>query len=412
MTYRVAYLVSQYPGLSHTFIEREIQGLRSRGIEVSTFTVRACPPDQLLTATMREEASSTRALLGSPVGDWAKAHLSLLTSAPGAYLKAAVRAARSGDATAKARIWQGFYLTEAVLLNQELKRLGIRHLHVHFANVGADVARLVVALGEAEDGPDAGWRWTMTMHGPTEFENVDKLDLAAKVRSADGVACISDFCRSQLMRMVPPEHWPALEVVRMSVDADRFQPPADNRTDHEGPLRVLYVGRLVPEKGAPVLIEAVAELHRRGIPTDVRIIGAGELREGIEAQLRRHGLDETVTLVGPVGQDEIPGWYHWADVFVLPSFQEGLPVVLMEAMATGLPVITTRIAAVEELVEHGHSGWVLPPGRADLLTEAIAEARDRGDRLARGARGREAVLREFTVQDTSQAMTDFLTGHA
>lgn len=409
---RVAYLVSKYPAISHTFIEREVLALRAAGAEVHTFSVRPCPDSELKSEAMRAEAASTTVLIDDVRNAYPRAHAKVLRAAPKAWAATLARAARSGDVTAKARLWQSFYFAEAVVLFEEMRSRGLRHVHVHFPNVSADVARLTVHLGRLVDGPDAGWRWSMSIHGPTEFEAVDRVDLPAKVRSADGIACISDFARSQLMRLVGTADWPKMKLVRMSVDANVYLPPADERAGREGqPLRVLYVGRLVPEKGSPVLLDAVRQLRERGVDVEVRLVGSGELEADLRAEIARHGLDGVVTLAGAIGQDELPQWYHWADVFCLPSFQEGLPVVLMEALATELPVVTTRIAAIEELVVDGEMGHVVAPGRADALADALAhEASDPELRRRQGRAGRQAVLREFTPSSTSTAMLRFLAG--
>ncbi|WP_345710882.1 glycosyltransferase, partial [Kineococcus glutinatus] len=307
-------------------------------------------------------------------------------------------AARSGR-TARSRTWQSFYLAEALVLLEELRRRGIRHLHVHFANGSADVARLVVAMGRALDGPQAGWRWTLSMHGPTEFEAVTAHDLPAKVRSAAAVACISDFCRAQLMRHSEPSSWPKLHLVRMGVDAARFTDASAERAQRPtGPLRVLFVGRLVPEKGPALLLDAVAELRRRrgAAAVELRVVGGGPLEDGLRRQVRAGGLGNAVSLLGPLANEELPPQYRWADVFCLPSFAEGVPVVLMEAMATGLPVVTTAIAGVPELVRDGENGLLVPPGRVDALVDALlALADDPRTRHRLGAAGRGRVVGEF-----------------
>ena len=306
-------------------------------------------------------------------------------------------------------MWQVFYHAQAMRLLEEMNRLGLRHVHAHFANNGADIARAAIAHARAVD-PDGGWRWTFTMHGPTEFEAVDRFDLAAKVASADGVSCISDFTRSQLMRLSSPADWDKLKVVHMSVDTDRFVPPVQPRHS-DGPLRILSVGRLVAEKGAPVLVDAVAKLTRRGVPVEVRIVGGGELEADLGSQIAQAGLQNLVTLVGTVGQDDILDEYHWADVFCLPSFQEGLPVVLMEAMSTQLPVVTTPINGIPELVKDGQNGGLVPPGRADLLAEALAGlAADTAYRRALGEQARKDVLAEFTLTGCAAAQQRFLEG--
>jgi len=401
----VAYLVSQYPALSHAFIEREVHALRERGTRVDTFTLNPCPQQQLASQAMREDARTTYVVKDKRRA--ALANLALLRTQPDAWLRGLSRALRTGELTPRARLWQLFYFAEAVTLHREMRRRGLRHVHVHFANAAADVARLTVALAK-DLGED--WSWSFSMHGPTEFEAVQRFDLPAKVRSAGGVACISDFCRSQLMRMVDPAVWPRLDVVRMTVDPEAYPPPPEGRVRTEGePLRVLYVGRLVPEKGGPVLLDAVTELRDAGVPLRVRMVGAGPLHETLAATIAARALGDVVELVGPLGQDDLPLEYREADVFCLPSFQEGLPVVLMEAMSTELPVVTTRIAGVTELVRDGQTGHVIPAGRADLLAQALREvAADPARRATQGAAGRAAVLQEFTPGTAAPAMQAFL----
>lgn len=406
----VAYLVSQYPAPSHVFIEREIQGLRALGAQVTTFSIRPTPPELLLSAVMQEEAAATTVLLASKK-EILRSAARTLRSRPGAVASVLRRALSTGEPYVRARLRQLFYLGEALRLFDALSRSGVRHLHVHFSNNGADVARLVVALGRAADGQDAGWRWSMTVHGPTEFEAVDRWDLAAKVRDADGVACISDFTRSQLMRLVPTTVWPHLDVVRMGVDVEAYQP--EDRSDRTGPLRVLYVGRLVAEKGAPVLLKALADLSSRGIAFEARLVGSGPLEVDLRARVSELGLIDRVELCGSVGQDSLPSHYRWADAFCLPSFQEGLPVVLMEAQASGLPVVTTAIAGIPELVRDGRNGVVVPAGRADRIADALfGLAVDPDLRHRYGVRARQDVVAVHSIERVSQAQFDFLSGAA
>ena len=400
----VAYLVSQYPLISHTFIEREIEGLRRLGTPVHSFTVRR--PGALLSETMRAEAERT-VVLQEPVSALAGAGLRQTLGHPAAVLGALGRAVRTGEARAKSRLRQLFYAAEAMRLLEEMRRLGVRHIHVHFANNGADIARAAVAYARRVD-PDGDWKWSFSMHGPTEFEAVDRFDLAGKVADADGVACISDFTRSQLMRLSDPSDWDKLQIVHMSVDTERFAPPAEPRPT-DGPLRILDVGRLVPEKGAPVLLDAATRLAERGVGFELRFVGGGDLDEQLRRDIAARGLADLVTLVGPVGQDDILAHYHWADVFCLPSFQEGLPVVLMEAMATGIPVVTTPINGIPELVKDGRNGYLVPPGRADLLADTLADlAAGPGLRDRLGVVAREDVVAGFALDVCAEAQQRFL----
>ncbi len=410
----VAYLASHYPALSHTFIEREVLALRERGVRVETFTVHAAPADAPFPAVTRAEAQRTTALLGRRPAAYLRAFAHLLRTAPLAYVAGIRAALASGPWRPRAKVWQLFYLAEAVVLVTELERRGIHHIHVHHANNAADVARLAVVVGRAAHGPAAGWRWTLSMHGPTEFADVVGHDLAAKVRSADAVACISDFCRAELTRLVEPAHVAKMQIVRMSVSTDAYPAMGQERAARDaGPVRVLFVGRLVPEKGPDLLVEAVHRLRQEGTGVEAAIIGQGPLADALRAQVERLDVAGQVRLVGPVGQAELPDWYRWADVFCLPSYAEGVPVVLMEAMATELPVVTTRITGIPELVEDGLSGVLVTPGRVEELASAIARlAQSPTVRHEMGVRGRERVTRAFSPGVNAELLVDAIGLHA
>lgn len=404
---RLAYLNSRYPALSHTFIEREIEAVRGHGFEVHTFSVRASPTEDLMSRTMRAEAESTFVLLGGKVGPWVRAHGSTLRRHPRGALGTVRTALGSGEATPRARLWQMFYYGEAVVLHDQMRARGLRHVHVHHANVSADVARLTCHLGDAVDGPGT-WTWSATIHGSAEFENIHAWDLPNKIRQSHAIACISDFTRGQLMRLVDRTHWDKIRVVRMSVDPELYLPPVAPRS-HDGPMRALAVGRLVTLKGFHVLIDAVDTLRQEGVDVEVRIVGQGPDEGALRAHIGELGLQDRIHLVGPVGQDDIVAHYHWADAYLMTSFMEGLPVVLMEAMATELPVVTTAVAAVAELVRDGLNGHIVRMTRIDQLAEAIGRlAADPQERLRMGRAGRDAVLAEFTPRTTGPAMADFL----
>jgi glycosyltransferase involved in cell wall biosynthesis len=386
---RLAYLASRYPAVSHTFIAREVAGLRARGVEVETFSVRAVAAADALSEDDRRSLATTTSLL--PLGT--RGALALVATGlrhPRA-VAGLVRHALLG--TGRFRPRRAAYAVEAIVLHHHLARHGIRHVHAHFANVAADVAALTADLGRrlGEDG----WSWSFTMHGPTELADVEGFALPWKVAAADAVLCISDFCRSQLMALVTEAAWPKLHVVHCGVPLQAFTPV--ERTAGE-PLRVLCVGRLVPEKGQALLLEAVRRLLDDGVDVRLTLVGDGPRRAALEARVAELALGDAVHLTGAVGQDQIRDHYARADVFALPSFAEGVPVVLMEAMATGLPVVTTRIAGIAELVEDGVSGHVLPPGRVDLLADALAHlAADPERRCRMGAAGRAAVEAGFDI---------------
>jgi colanic acid/amylovoran biosynthesis glycosyltransferase len=280
----------------------------------------------------------------------------------------------------RSTLWQLFYFAEAILLWSAARRQDVQHLHAHLTNVAADICWLAVVFANGGE-KDGVWRWSMTVHGPTEFSAVDQFNLARKVDAADLVVCISDYCRSQLMAISPPAAWQKLVVVHCGVDLARYpyRPPHVGA----GPLRVLAVGRLVPEKGQALLIEAVASLVEAGLPITVTLVGGGDEAEALTAQATQLDPDaHWHRFTGPLGQDELPSVFAAHDVFCLPSFAEGVPVVFMEAMSTGLPVVATRIAGIPELVEDGHTGILVPPGRADVIADALRALAESPDLVA------------------------------
>ena len=393
----VAYLVSRYPHLSHAFITREVAAVRAAGLEVVTMSVHPADAEGLLSAADRAEAQTTLVIQGEDrVRRAVKATVRAIRESPRAFVQTLARALNTGPTDSRHRRLQLFYFVESLIAYDLLRPTRARHLHVHFPNNAADIARLLVAYGNAAGtGP---WTWSLAMHGPTEFADVPGHDLRAKLIDASFVACISDYARSQAMALTMPEAWANFHLVRMSVDAQRY--PLAERQPHDGPLRVLFVGRLVSEKGPDLLLDAV-RLLGAGVAS-VRIVGSGPLRAHL--QHRAQALTG-VTVVGPLGQDDLPTEYAAADVFCLPSAAEGLPVVLMEAMATGLPVVTTRITGIPELVVDRHTGLLVTAGRADLVADALRQlAADSELRRRLGLAGRERVLRDHNASGQAEVL--------
>jgi glycosyltransferase involved in cell wall biosynthesis len=390
---RIAYFCSAYPAISHTFILREVEALRRLGLQISTFSIRHTPTDQLLAENDRAAAASTTAILpfrGRQLG----AHARLMLRSPGAYLSTLRGALRLAPPGLRGRLWQLFYFAEAVVLWNECRRQGIRHIHVHLANAAADIALLAARIGSAVE-PERPWSWSFTMHGPTEFHDLRHFRLAEKVESAGFVVCISDFARSQLMAVTDPARWQQLHVVHVGIPIEQFTRAHDRNGAGHRPV-ILYIGRLVPEKGQTVLLEAMARLTERGIDVELQLAGDGALRPELERSAARLDIADRVSFLGAVGQEELRELYEAASIFCLPSFAEGVPVVLMEAMAMGLPVVTTRIAGIPELVEHERSGILVAPGRADELTDSLAGLLEEpGLRDNLGANGRRAVAAGF-----------------
>jgi glycosyltransferase involved in cell wall biosynthesis len=363
---RLAYLVSMMPALSEAFILREIEQLRMRGFDIRVASInRPDRPRDRMTAAEAREASAAYCVKGHGVRGALLAHAATLLRSPLAWLRGLASALTlAGPDLKRIALWLA-YFTEALMIGRWLRATGASHLHVHFASAASSVALLV--------NRSFGTRFSMTVHGPDEFYDARGQCLREKVAGAAFVVCISHFARSQLMLLSDPRHWPRLEVSRLGVDPTRFKPEPRERT---GPFEVLCVGRLVPAKGQQVLLDAVARLIAQGRDLRLTLVGAGPQSDELGQQVRALGIEDRVELVGGISQDHIAAYYRRAHCFALASFAEGIPVVLMEAMAMGLPCVTTRITGVPELIRDGIDGLLVYPSDAEGLAEALGSLVD------------------------------------
>lgn len=399
---KLAYVCSEYPAISHTFVLREIEALRGLGAEITTFSLRRTPEEKLLSERDRRAAASTVSILPPRWARLLGVHLGAALRSPRAYFATLLYALGLAPPGLRGRLWQLFYFAEAILLWSECDGRSIRHLHVHLANAAADATMVAVHFGNARS--PGRWSWSFTMHGPTEFWDVRHYRLSEKLASAGFVICISEFCRSQLMSLCEPDRWERLRVVHCGIPVEQFTRRTPPREPGPG-ARILYIGRLVPEKGQTVLLEAIAELTRRGHDVTVTIAGEGALKPKLEKMAERLGLADRVEFPGAVGQHQLRDLYEEAAVFCLPSFGEGVPIVLMEAMAMEVPPISTRIAGIPELIEHEHGGLLIPPGRADDLAEALETLlTDPTFHRDLAANGRTRVLEEFDTDRSAEQL--------
>lgn len=382
---RLAYLTSLYPAVSHTFIQREIAGLRVLGFDVSTYSVRRPDASHLTGAEEREAAATTFYIVEQgkrPLA--ALAALGIAMAAPGRLLRSLSLAWRTAPPGAKGMLKQLFYLGEAIILAHDLRARKIDHLHNHFAGPSGNVAMLASAV--------SGIPYSYTLHGPADLYEPEKWRLREKTAGAAFVACISHFARSQAMLFSDPADWDKLHIVHCGVDParyDRHAPPA-----HAG-LNLVFVGRLAPVKGLRILIGALAVVLETHPELTLTLVGDGDDRALLETLARP--LGDAVRFVGFLSQDGVAEAVAAADAFVLPSLAEGLPVVLMEALAAGKPVIATQVAGVGELVENGRSGHLVPAGDAEALARAIIALAGTSpeERAAMGRIGRDRVRAEF-----------------
>ena len=380
---RVAYLTSFYPRVTDVWLQREVRALRARGVDLHTFTVRSTDPGGLLSDAQRDEHARTTAILPSSPTTIVRAHATAIARRPRRYLRA-IRLAFATRAPGLApSLKQVAYFVEAGVLATELRRRRIDHLHNHLSDASCTVAMLASEL--------SGVPFSFTMHGPSIFYEPEKWRIDEKLRRASYVACISWFCRSQAAAWVEPEHWEKLKIVHCGVDVDELRP-----SHGSGGTQLLFVGRLTGFKGLPVLLDAMPSIVGRRPGTRLVLVGDGPDREALEAQVRRLGLEDSVEFAGSRSPADVAALLAATDVFVLPSFAEGVPTVLMEALGAEVPVVTTRIAGVSELVEDGVSGLLVPPSDPTALADAVTSLLgDPERRRTMGANGRRVVLEQF-----------------
>jgi colanic acid/amylovoran biosynthesis glycosyltransferase len=392
MTLRIGYLTGQYPRATDTFIQREVAMLRTLGHHVQTFAVRKPSETENVSPEITLARKSTIYLL--PPHALARAHLGQFVSSPKRYSSALVLAWKYCPPGLRGAARQIAYFAEAGMLARLMKKHSLTHLHNHFADSSCSVTTIASVMG--------GFSYSFTMHGPGEFFAPKQWWVGEKIRRALFVNCISYFCRSQAMVFAPPSCWKKVRVVHCGIDPNLFDPKM-----HRGPGRqLLFVGRLTAEKGLPILLESISELEG----AILEIAGDGPDKEMLLAEAQKLGVSNRVRFLGYQSQQQVRALLKQADVFVMSSFAEGLPVVLMEAMAAGVPVVATRIAGIPELVSDEESGLIVLPGDANAITKAVGrllEDPDLRNRLA--AAGRAKVEREFNINVESRWLAKILS---
>jgi glycosyltransferase involved in cell wall biosynthesis len=360
---KIAYFINQYPKVTHTFIRREIQALERRGFEVQRLALRGWS-ETLPDPSDREEQARTRYVLRHGVPGLLLPVLRALLSSPLALGRALWLAMQLSGRSDRRLYYHLIRVAEACCIVPWMRAAGAARLHAHFGTNSAEVALYARCLG----GPP----FSLTIHGPEEFEA--PMGLAEKVHAAAFVAAISAYGRAQLYLRCVTSDWGKVHVVHCGVEpAFQLSPPVAAPET----ARLVCVGRLCEAKGQLLLVEAAARLRERGIGCELVLAGDGPLRAELEAAVARHGLNGAVRITGWISSESVRGELLAARALVLPSFAEGLPVVIMEAMALRRPVLSTFVAGIPELVRHGENGWLFPAGSVHELTAAMQECLER-----------------------------------
>lgn len=358
---KIGYMMNIYPVTSGTFIRREIHALEALGLEVTRYAIRRWDQD-LVDPNDRAEQAQTHYLLSDRtlplIGLFV---LEVVTNPAG--MARALGAWAQLVWNAGGRLIPHFaYLMEAVSLKRRTAADGIGHVHTHFSTNSAAVAM----LGHMMGGPP----YSFTAHGPDEFVDPKASSLALKIEKSAFAVAITYFSRGQLALAGGMQAWSKIHIVRCGLDLRDFEPAppvtADNKT-------LVCVGRLCPQKGQMLIPAAVHEVAATHPDMKIVLIGDGESRAAIESEIRRLGLEDRIELAGWATNAEVNKAIRNSRALFLPSFAEGLPIVLMEALAIGRPVLATYIAGIPELVDEG-CGWIVPAGAHDALVDAMSAA--------------------------------------
>jgi colanic acid/amylovoran biosynthesis glycosyltransferase len=365
MSIRIAYFVNQYPIIATSFVRREILAIERQGIDVQRIALRGWDSKTVDDDDERERPR-TRYVLQDGIHPLVWALLRTSVVRPKSFSLALMLALRMGWHAERPLAYHLVYLAEACRMLPWLSEFGARHIHAHFGTNSAEIVMLVHELG----GPP----YSFTMHGPKEFDKPLYLGVGQKIRRSAFVIAITSFTRSQLYRWVEHAYWGKIKVVHCGLEPEFFQfAPVQIGTAP----RLVCLGRLVEQKGQLLLIEAARRLAAKGIPFQLVFVGDGELRAEIEELIVRYGLESQVSLLGSISTDRLREEILRSRALVMPSFAEGLPMAIMEAMALRRPILATQIAGIPELVRHGLDGWLFPAGSVDALTVAIEDCLSR-----------------------------------
>ncbi len=393
---RIAYLISQYPATSHTFILREVVALRSLGFDIRTIAIRGADrPAEKLTAAERAEQDRTVTVL-PPGRNFLKAHFATILRRPARYLAGLRLAIHLSGRDPRSFVFHLIYFLEAVVAGHSAHEQGVAHLHTHFSSTVGVIAAKVFGLG-----------FSVTIHGSGEFLSAG-FRMREKVAASRFIVAVSHYSRSQIMFAADPADWPKLELCRLGVDPAIFQPgerARDHSADEE--WRVICVGLLGAVKAQRILIDSCRRLVSDGWKLRLHLVGAGPDRESLENHAVAAGMKDRVVFEGARNQEEVVALYRRSDIFALASFAEGVPVVLMEAMAIELPCVATWVNGVPELIRNEEEGLLVAPSDVEGMAGAIGRLlADPELRERLGKAGRQRVLRDYDLRKNTTVLAE------
>jgi len=386
---KLAYFTNQYPKVSHSFIRREILALEEMGHSVERFALRS-DETELVDPADLSEFKKTFYVLSEPKVTIILLGLGVFLRHPIKLVATLLFALKLGFRSDRGILRHIIYLLESCVLLKWQQAKGIEHIHAHFGTNSTVVVMFAYLLG--------GSGYSFTVHGPEEFDKPEFISLAEKIKHSRFVVAISSYGKSQLFRWIPSEQWLKIKVVRCGLDVEFLADKGAAEPNLSNQL--VCVGRLCEQKGQLLLLESMKALKDGGINCHLVLAGDGPMRSEVESRILDYGLTEQVTITGWISSAQVKQILIDSRGLVLPSFAEGLPVVIMEALALYRPVITTYVAGIPELVKNDKNGWLIPAGDVDALTSAMKQllSVDSDKLLAMGRNGHEAVNKQHNIE--------------
>lgn len=358
---KIAYLMNTYPLTSTTFIRREIESLEEMGLEVQRYGVRKWD-DKLVDPLDIAEQSRTQYLLSGNTVNLLITFFIVLFSNPIGFLKAFKLWVDVCRNSIHISVKHFAYFLQATYFYRLCKQNNLTHVHTHFSTNATTVAMIAKQMGGAS--------YSFTAHGPDEFVDPTALSMYLKVQHAAFVVAISNYCRVQLVRFSSYDHWDKIIISHCGLHVDDFTPNYEFDAENQS---LVCVGRICPQKAQLLFPPALAQLKNEFPKLKVHFIGDGEYRKALEASIDQNDVRDMVVLHGWKANTEVREMLSKSRTLLLPSFAEGLPVVIMESFALGRPVISTYIAGIPELVDET-CGWMIPAGSIDHIASAIRSA--------------------------------------
>lgn len=399
---RVAYIMSRFPKITETFILTEILELEKHGVDVEVF------PILLEKASVQHPEVQKLAgrVHGSPLLSIGivLANLYFLLRRPFTYFESVFSALAGTIGDRRFFIGALGLLPRAIKIAFDMRKQGIEHVHAHFASHPALAAKIVHDL--------TGIPFSFTAHGSDIHRS--QHGLAPKVRAASFVAMVSNYNREFVIEKCGADLASRMVVVHCGVDPELFSPRKRREASRTAGLRILCVAALREVKGHRYLLEACALLTAQGMEFRCDFVGEGPGREEIRRQIETAGLGDRVTLHGSQPRTKVLEMMRECDVVVLPSIldrhgrREGIPVTLMEAMACELPVVSSRLSGIPELVEDGKTGILTAPGDSEALAAAFQALQSQELRQRYGEEGRRKVISEFDLRKSAGRLAALL----